>query len=220
MHFLCISFSEWSGFFITWVHCECERKRDMGSCGGLVGGSDSVFWGWRTVFVGLGGCLCGTLIWFLSGAVSLWVPEPERGEERRREASSALPHPVSLCLTPTWKALSWSRVRPENKSKWHVTRTQCSDEPAKITFPICCGRFLFGRLPAIAGEGLRGCWDGMARWGGVGRLAWLAGQGRVGQTVTQWPCHRGRPCMRAGYLPHHFPRVHVVQPIQDKSVSM
>lgn len=148
-------------FIASWGPRVFYKESGEGSCRGA----------WR-LFVGLGVlCFCWFLSWFFSWCwlfQRIWA----RG---KREASSAFPYSFPFCVSPkNWKALCWSVVRPENKSKWHVTRTQCSDGPAKVSAPICCKRFLFCRLSAASGErGPRS--EGCAAWdGGVCQAKQLA----------------------------------------------
>lgn len=178
--------------------------------------------GGRQVFVGLGVlCFCWRLIWFFS-----WCRLFERIWAGVKRDLVSFSSPFSLlCLTQNWKALSWSVVRPENKSKWHVTRTQCSDGPAKVSGPICCGRFLLCRLSAASGErgqGARGCAEMVAA---ARRSSWHGWEGTAGLTLA---AAHSRPslCTSAGYpslirfpMPHHFPMVYT-HSAQDKSVSM
>lgn len=66
--------------------------------------------------------------------------------------------------------------QPENKSKWHVTRTQCLGGPAKVSGPICCGWFLFCGLSATSGERGQGPRAVLRQWHLPGATAGMAGR--------------------------------------------
>lgn len=143
--------------------------------------------GARQLFVGVL-CFCCLLIWFFS-----WCRLFQRiWAGAKRGLVSFL-----FCVSPeNWKALSWSVVRPENKSKWHVTRTQCLDGPAKVSGPICCGRFLFCRLSATSGERGQGARAALRWWRLPGEAVGMAGRARsasrsLRHTVGQ-PLHKRR----------------------------
>lgn len=65
-----------------------------------------------------------------------------------------------------------------------MTRTQCSDGPAKVSGPICCGRFLLCRLSAASGErgqGARGCAGMVAS---ARRSSWHGWEGTAGLSLA------------------------------------
>lgn len=150
-------------------------------------------WGCMAAYCGLG--FCWRLIWSFSGCrlfQKIWART-----QRPRQLFLSLP---PLCLTPNWKSLSWVVVRAENRNKWHVTRTQCMDGPAKVSGPICCGRFLFCRLSAASGE--RGRERGLRCNGGVGQtkqLAWLGEHGPPHSCSSMQPAG---PLARAQVICH------------------
>lgn len=84
---------------------------------------------------------------------------------------SAFPYPLPFFffgVSPTIERLCLEVFQPQNKSKWHVTRTQCLDGPASVSIPICRGWFLFCGLSATSGV----CVLGGAGWGsGTGSSA-------------------------------------------------
>lgn len=65
-----------------------------------------------------------------------------------------------------------------------MTRTQCLDGPAKVSGPICCGRFLLCRLSAASGErgqGARGCAGMVAS---ARRSSWHGWEGTAGLSLV------------------------------------
>lgn len=58
-----------------------------------------------------------------------------------------------------------------------MTRTQCLAGPAKVSGPICCGRFLFCRLSASGGRG-QGPRAVLRLWRLPGKAVGMAGRAR------------------------------------------
>lgn len=123
-------------------------------------------------------CFCWHIIWFFS-----WMPALSENLSSSEEGtSSAFPHLFFFCVSRTKpKARSWSVVRPENKSKWHVTRTQCLDGPAKVSGPHLLRAISLTpavcRLRWKGGQGARGAAPGW--WLLPGEAVGMAGRARL-----------------------------------------
>lgn len=150
-------------FIISWGPMVFYKEENgKGNCRGA-----------RQLFVGEL-CFCWLLIWFFS-----WFRLFQRIWAGAKRGLVSFSSPFFFCVSlRTERPLSWSVVRPENKSKWHVTRTQCLAGPAKVSGPICCGRFLFCRLPATSGERGQGPRAVPRWWRLPGEAVGMAGRAR------------------------------------------